>query len=263
MIFYFSGTGNSLYVAKNIAQENDEKLVSIADAISEGKGCYEYNLKENEVIGFVHPTYAWGPPKMVTNFIEKLKFNNYKNNYIFTVATCAASVGNAVKSLEDSLKKKNLNLKSGFSILMPNNYILTKNVDTRQDEKNKLAAADDTLKTINKVIKERQVGVYQVEKGSMAALKTAVVNPVFYKKLIDTRKFYVTDKCISCGLCATVCNTKTIKFKKTPSWGTDCTLCLACVHLCPSKAIQYGKNTEIKGRYKNPNIDVNELKTTI
>ena len=77
MIFYFSGTGNSLQAAKNIAKHNNEKLISMAAAINSGKDSFEYNLEENEIIGFVYPIYAWAPPKMVLRFIERLKLNNY------------------------------------------------------------------------------------------------------------------------------------------------------------------------------------------
>jgi flavodoxin len=65
MIFYFSGTGNSLQVAKSVAEHNKEKLISIAAAINSNGGCYEYNLEDNEMIGFVYPIYAWAPPKIV------------------------------------------------------------------------------------------------------------------------------------------------------------------------------------------------------
>jgi len=88
MVFYFSGTGNSLYVAKRIAKTNNEELVSIASLLTREKEIYEYQLKENEVIGFVYPIYAWSPPKQVLEFVEKLKLSNYKNNYIFSIATC-------------------------------------------------------------------------------------------------------------------------------------------------------------------------------
>ena len=69
MIFYFSGTGNSLYAAKSIAEYNGEKLISIASIMKSKDGCYEYNLTKDEVIGFVFPIYAWAPPKMVISFI--------------------------------------------------------------------------------------------------------------------------------------------------------------------------------------------------
>lgn len=260
MIFYFSGTGNSLQVAKNIAKYNDEELISIASEMNNRNDDFKYTLKDNEAIGFVYPVYAWAPPKMVIDFVEKLKLDNYKDNYIFSVATCGENVGNTMKVLSASLKKKNLNLNSGFSISMPNNYIIMGDVDSKEKEEKKLSAAEEALKNINCVINERKKGVFQVVRGPIPGILTTIVNPLFNKGAMNTKKFYANDKCISCGICESVCNCKTIKVKGKPKWGKECTQCLACIHLCPVSAIQYGKGTESKGRYKNPNVTVDEMK---
>jgi flavodoxin/NAD-dependent dihydropyrimidine dehydrogenase PreA subunit len=260
MIFYFSGTGNSLYAAKNIAENNKEQLISIAAAMSNGDKSFEYTLKEDEVIGFVYPIYAWGPPKMVIDFIEKLKLINNKSNYVFTVATCGDNIGNAVKLLGKVLDKKGLPLNSAFSIRMPNNYIIMGNVDKKEREEKKLSEADKQLENINKVISEKQKGVYQIVKGFMPMILTSVVNPMFNKHAMDTKKFYVNEKCTGCGLCEKVCNCQNIAIKdKKPVWSDKCSQCLACLHYCPTRAVQYGKGTEVKGRYTNPRVKVSEM----
>lgn len=102
----FSGTGNSLYIAKNIAEHTGEKLISIANEMNKKYDCYEYTLNHDEVIGFVYPVYAWAPPKIVLQFIEKLKFSNYHGNYIFSVTTCGDNIGNTMNVMEDNLCKK-------------------------------------------------------------------------------------------------------------------------------------------------------------
>jgi flavodoxin len=258
MIFYFTGTGNSLQAAKSIAEHNKEKLISIAAVMNSEDDSYEFKLEDNEMIGFIYPIYAWAPPKMVLQFIEKLKLNNYKNNYVFSVATCGENIGNTMKVLENYLKKKNMNLDSGFSIKMPNNYIIMGNVDSKEVEDRKLTSARDTLKHINNVIEEKQKGIFEVDKGPLPGVLTSVINPLFNKNAVDTKKFYVDENCTSCGICEKICNCKNIKVEGKPKWGTQCTQCLGCLHLCPSNAIQYGKGTEKKGRYKNPNINITE-----
>jgi MinD superfamily P-loop ATPase len=77
--------------------------------------------------------------------------------------------------------------------------------------------------------------------------------------VLQNKLFYATDDCTSCGLCEKLCNTGNIIVDKKPSWGSNCTGCLACIHCCPQRAVQYGKSTIKKGRYKNPNVafDIN------
>lgn len=263
MIFYFSGTGNSLEAAKSIANYNDERFTSISKEMNSKDGNFEYTLKDNEVIGFVFPVYAWAPPKMVLQFIEKLKFSNYNNNYIFSVATCGENIGNTMKVLDNCLNKKGVKLSSGFSLAMPNNYIIMGNVDSKEVESKKLQSAEEILKNINAIIKERRLGIFQIEKGILPGILTSVINPLFNKHAMNTKKFNVNNKCTGCGLCERVCNSKTIRVKEKPEWGDACTQCLACIHLCPVRAIEYGKNTQNKGRYKNPNINISEMQITI
>lgn len=260
MIFYFSGTGNSLYVAKNIGEKNEEKLVSIASAVNSNLEVYEYTLKESEVVGFVYPIYAWAPPKMVFEFIKKLKLNNYNNNYIFLAETFAGSSGSAVNMLKEALEKKNFKLNGWFSVVMPTNYIVVGNGETKESQDKKLKEAEENLKHINNSIKERIENSHLIKKEIFKKALTVIVNPLFDKFAVNTKKFYATDKCNGCKLCEDVCNCKTIKVQGKPVWGPECTQCFACINVCPTRAIQFGKGTENKTRYKNPNINVTELK---
>lgn len=259
MIFYFSGTGNSLYTAKSIAKYNNEELISIAALMNNEEADFEFTLKDDEIVGFVYPIYAWGPPRMVMKFIEKLKLVNYNSNYIFTVVTCGGNIGNTIKLLDERLKKKNLSLKSGFSIMMPSNYMIMGNVEPKDAAEKKLLAVDERLTTINRILADRKEDVFEIEKGPKPWLRTSVINPLFNMG-INSQKFYANDKCTGCGICESVCTCQTIKVNGKPVWGKKCNQCLACINLCPVQAIQYGKNTESKGRYKNPNIGINEMK---
>lgn len=264
MIFYFTGTGNSLQVAKNIGNHNNEDLISISSAMQSGKKSYEYTLKNSEKIGFVFPVYAWGPPKIVLDFIEKLKLNNLNNNYVFAISTCGENIGNTMKILGKRLKKRDLILHSGFSISMPNNYmVMGMDVDSPEESEKKLLKVEDILKDINHTVESRQKNVFKVEKGMAPTLLTAIINPMFNIFSINPKKFYAKDHCISCKICEKVCNTQTIKVDKKPRWGDQCTQCLACINLYPVKAIEYGKATINKGRYKNPNIRIEDLEHSL
>jgi ferredoxin len=258
MIFYITGTGNSLQAAKAVADYNNDSLISIADAMRKEDDCLEYMLKENEIVGFVYPVYAWGPPQIVLQFINKIWLKNYKGSYIFSIAVCGDNIGNTMKVLDVALKKKGMQLDSGFSVIMPNNYIVGFDVDSKELENKKLQEAEKTLDRINGFVKERKSGIFEVVKGPFPWVLTSVINPLFNKKDINPKKFYANDSCTGCGICERVCNTGNIKVDEKPKWGEHCIQCLACIHICPTRAIQYGKGTEKKGRYINPNVNIVE-----
>lgn len=256
MIFYFTGTGNSLYVAKKLKSKN-EKIISIAKEMQKNQDVYKYEIEENENIVFVCPVYAWAPPQMVTDFIKKI--NIKKANYISAVITCGEQIGNAMDILKDSLGEVGLNLNSGFSVVAPNNYIIIGNIDDKEVENNKLIMIEDEIEYISKILRNKENNMYKIEKGKTPKFTTNIINPFFNKYARSSKKFYTTDKCCGCKVCEKVCNSGCIKVNDKPVWDGHCTQCLACINYCPTKAIQYGKGTVKKGRYTNPNIDVSEM----
>lgn len=263
MIFYFSGTGNSLSAAKQISENlHDDKMVSIAEytksTINKPKP-YTFNVEKDERIGFVFPIYAWGPPKPVLDFIENLVLVNNNGNYIYAVTTCGKNIGNTMKLLKKCLSKIGCELNSGFSVVMPNNYILAGDVDKKESQVEILKKAEESLRDISTKIANREKDVYIVEKGTMPFLLTGLIHPAFMSAPYRAKPFYATDDCNRCGICVKVCNCGNIELKEKPVWGDNCTQCLACIHYCPTKAIQYGKATLKKGRYTNPNVNRNYL----
>lgn len=259
MIFYFSGTGNSRLAANIIAEAQGEKLTSIVREVRLNKNTYEYELKEGEKIIFIFPVYAWAPPAMVTEFITKLRFINYKENYISAVALCGENIGNTMKSVEKALGNGNLKLHSGFSIKSPNNYIIMGDVDSKEEEDKKLQGALIALTEINEILAREERNVFKVVKGPIPGILTKIVNPLFNMGAMSLKNFHVSENCTGCRICEKVCNGGCIKVEGKPRWEGKCTQCLACIHHCPLKAIEYGKNTEKKGRYTNPKVKLEEM----
>lgn len=252
MIFYFTGTGNSGYVAKELSKTHNEELVSISKLINEGNSL-EFSLKDDEIIGFVYPIYAWSPPKMVIDFIKKIKLNNYKGNYVFSVCTCGESTGKALDIIKRELNKKSIMLNSGFTVIMPNNYMIFGDVNSKELTEEKLKNADIKISTINKSIKEKNNTIFECDKGIIATISTHLISHGFEKFACNINKFNVDNNCISCGKCEKNCNSKAIKILDgKPTWSGYCCQCLACINNCPTKSIQYGKSTFKKGRYTNP-----------
>ena len=125
-------------------------------------------------------------------------------------------------------------------------------VDPKEVEAGKLQHAEAALLEIIPILTERRRDIFQLLPGSMPSVKSAIVNPLFNRFAMDTSKFHATDACNGCGICATVCQARTIAVKGRPVWGKACTQCLACIHHCPKRAIEYGKGTVVKGRYLHP-----------
>ena len=253
MIFYFSGTGNSLHIAKVISAAQKEKLVSIADEDRKADNKFEYTFAKGELLGFVFPVYAWSPPKIVLDFLMKMTIKG-EIPYSFSIATCGAEEGNTTLSMQKALAKKGVKLDCAFTIPMPNNYIMGYDVDPPDVERKTLQVAEQRIIDINAVLSGRQTAVFQLVSGKAAAFKTIVINPLFNRFALSTRQFYATDSCTGCKLCEKICPIHTITVTDKPSWGKACTQCFACINRCPVHAIQFGKSTVSKGRYVHSDL---------
>ena len=249
MIFYFSGTGNSRYVAQKVAETNREPLIYIADELKKGN-LPEYHLSNNEILGFVFPIYSWGIPSIMRDFIKNATFHNYQNQYIFFICTCGDDTGLTPKQVRKLFSDKKIICNAGFSVIMPNNYIIFPGFDTDspETENKKLKEAPFRIDYINRTIQKRK-NIYDCHEGRFRYIKSNIINPLFNKYQVRDKAFYVTDDCIECGLCERRCPVNNITLEPNPIWHGNCLQCLACLHYCPTHAIQYGKLTLKKGRY--------------
>ena len=258
MIFYFSGTGNSKWIAQQLAQVQQEELISIAAELQQKDNPFRYQLRNNEKIGFVFPIYSWGIPPIVLEFIRKIDLVEYHHHYLFFVCSCGDDIGLAKEMFIKSVHRKGWECQSGFSVIMPNNYVLMKGFDTdsKEVEQRKLEEAVPTVTEINDLLAKRVQNTFHCVKGKFAYVKTRLIYPLFVKYQITAKPFYATDDCIACKLREKACPVKNIKVDGKPIWSNNCTSCLACYHICPRQAIQYGKETRGKGQYFNPNVRI-------
>lgn len=257
-IYYFTGTGNSYHVAKKIAQELEMELINIAEVI-------ESDLEfSGEMMGIVFPVYAMGIPQMVGKFLTKLKIEG--NPYIFAIGTCGGSGYGIPFSLIDSVLKdkrekneKPLKLSYSSYLQVPDNYLKMFKMKSESEAKIMVDLADGRVESKILELKERKSNKY---------IKF-FINPIF--KLIymlwlgnlkkADKKFRVEENCISCNLCHDVCPSKNIEMKNgKPAWNGKCQDCMACIHICPVTAIEYGKKSLKSGRYINPYVTREELK---
>lgn len=253
MIFYFSGTGNSRLASDVLSKELGEQLVFIPDVkIPDIKF-------EGESLGFVFPVYSWGVPPLVMEFVKSLPESfieavKGQKADVWCVLTCGDEVALAPEMFENAMSKRGITLNSIWSVIMPNNYVLLPgfDVDSKEVERMKLKDAPTRLKKIASGIKEGE-GKVDVTRGSLAALKTKCIYPLFRKWGIFPKKWRSTDMCVACGICAESCPLHNITMKDNhPRWGKNCCSCLACYHSCPRHAVAYGSSTKKKGQYFLP-----------
>ena len=241
MIFYFTGTGNTKWVAQQLAEATSETLRFIPDELRRGE--LSYTLEDGERLGFCFPTHGWQPPHIVREFIRKATFSN--TSYVYAVTTCGDNMGHAMRILNKELGIKGLRAQSQFAVLMPESNVCFSflHLDTPERERQKIEAAKPRVQHICEVVTKRQQNVVELIRGAIPYTYTYVIGGYYNKHLITDQKFWVDEEaCIQCGLCARLCPVDDIE-GLPPRWKHDgsCTNCLACYHHCPKHAIHWAK----------------------
>lgn len=253
MIYYFSGTGNSKWVAEELARRTGDEAQNIAPLLKNGPTAII--AESGTRIGLVFPIYAWGAPLIVERFCKGISLAS--GAYAYAVCTCGDEAGRAMRRL-----KKLFAYQSAFSIAMPNNYVVGFDVDSPELEQKKIAAAREKIDLIAQSVLSH-TSVYAVHEGTGAGLKTTLVRPMFNSFARATKGFTVDETCNACGLCARICPIGAIEMKDSrPVWvKKHCTQCLGCINRCPKRAIQYGSGSSKRGRYyMKPAFEAKESK---
>lgn len=253
MIFYFSATGNSRYVAERIASATDDHLVSLRDAVR--SRLYQFDVSQEKRIGFVAPTYYYGLPSILNFFLEKLRLTGYQDQYVYLVLTCGGSTGDAAGQMGRLLKKKGVTLSAQFGIPMVSNYIPLEKMEPQEKIEQRLDEAEEYIDEARRAIRAKGIGDYNRCQGTLPGALTAAAYPLYLRGR-STKPFLVTDECISCGLCQEICPCGAITLTEgRPAWTKpQCVRCLGCLHRCPARAIRWKKADEDRGRYVNPRV---------
>lgn len=247
MILYFSGTGNSEYIAKAINHKLNIGTLNLFNKIRE-QDCTK--LYSNTTWLIVTPTYAWRIPRILQEWIEKTPFTG--NSNIYFVMTCGGNIGNAEKYLKALCSKKNLHYLGCISIVMPENYIALYSPTTMEEATQIIKQANHKIAQLISPI-ENLVPLSPKPVSLKDKINSGLVNDLFYPLFVHSKKFYVKNNCINCELCVNLCPLENITIiNNYPTWNNQCTHCMACISHCPKQAIEYGKHTIGLERYVCP-----------
>jgi len=250
MIFYYSATGNSKYVAKKVQERFGGNLIDMAAAVR--KKNYEHAFVEGETAVFVFPVYFAGLPATVAEFINKLEIKGEQPE-ICGICTFGGIAGGVDRRFRKAFKAKGISVRAFYDVKMPENCIFVFNPPIREAALMTLKRSDARIKDVLDSMAFNHRKPYR--SGPLDWFVSAVEGPL-YGPSCGTKKFTVDDRCIGCGLCQTVCPVAAIEMEDgRPVWTkAKCDHCAGCIMRCPVEAIQYGRSTKKRFRYVHPDI---------
>lgn len=257
-IYYFSGTGNSYFLAKQFAKNfQDAELVSIAH-LDRGEDV----VLDADITGIFFPVYCGGVPPIVHKFLKRtiLPEGGQKGRYLYAVCTSSGIPGAALPIVEDILAERSIDVKACFHIRMPSNYYPLSGALPEKQIKQIFQRAERALRIASVMVKKRKrtrpLRIFPIDTFVKFVAGRAIAT------LADSdRAFKLNEQCNCCELCARLCPASNIALDQAghPSWTHHCEQCMACLQWCPQGAIQYGKIDPARKKYHHPEVKAEEL----
>ena len=251
-LYVYTGTGNSLWAARQLALELKDATVNFIPNSSR-------DLRiEADRIGIIFPVHIWGLPSHVIQFINHLQVKS--GTYLFALAVNAGQPAATLLQFKRLMSTRGKPLAAGYSASLPSNYTPWGGPGPVETQQRLFREAQQKIKAIAGTIlrQERK----KVDRGPLwqNILFSWIYKMSFrFVRKMD-KKFWVDDKCNSCGICSKVCPVSNIEMvNENPSWLHRCDQCFACLQWCPQEAIQYGKKTVRYPRYHHPEVSLKDI----
>ncbi|WP_242844289.1 EFR1 family ferrodoxin [Candidatus Soleaferrea massiliensis] len=231
----------ALQIAKIIS---DDEIVSVNQYLKSGG---KAAIQSERPLVFVAPTYSWRMPRVVEQWILETSFRGSRDAYF--ILTCGGGCGNAAAYARKLCVKKNWRFCGLAPVIMPENYLA---LFPTPEEAECRSIADHAQPSIAALAERIRAGEC-FDKPAVTfgeRLQSGPVNPLFYTFFVRDTGFTVSDRCISCGKCASRCPLNNIDLKAgKPTWNGSCTHCMACIGGCPAEAIEYKSKSRKRHRH--------------
>jgi ferredoxin len=251
-IYYFSGTGNTLWSARRIAEllaEDTCETFNIAQEMRRPSP-----IIEADTVVIVFPAYAYQTPLMVRRFLVKAEI---RASYIAALVTFGSNPGGALAEVSRILKRKKTPLSFAGGIPCVENYITIFGVPSPKTREKRLA-----MQRVETEVMSRAIGARKIRRVVLTFRPFSVfVSTLFrFAKTVFVKGYTVTERCTGCGLCANICPARAITIlERKPVFSGGCEHCQACLNWCPTRAILYIRITPDSERYYHPEVKAGDM----
>ena len=247
MVLFFSATGNTEFIARQLALKLGDDCLNLLDRVKRGDHSPLHSEKPFIICA---PVYVCEMPRFLAKYLKQQTFTGSREVYfIFTSGGYAGISGQLAKAM---VRKKKMKYLGHAEFKMPRNYVANDHYPMLPAEQvqerilNSCRHLEEVVADIQagRKLKARHIWLFET-------IITLPFNPVWSRLKYKTDDFYVTEGCVGCGRCERLCPLNNISLKeRKPVWGQECTHCMACIANCPTEAIEYGTISQTKEKYR-------------
>lgn len=248
-VYYFSGTGNSYSIAKQLEIRIENTTVYTIS------GLIGQNVTDDaDFIGFVFPVYFQDTPEIVKKFLHKISIK--EEAYIYCIVNANTLPSRAFLGAEKALNKQKRSFDALYYFDMPGNSVVFRDYSNPQRIRDyRLAMANHHLDAIIPMILDRVVYKHSLKVSSYTKSR---IDRWLLKYIVKDYMFKTDEHCTLCGKCINNCPIGNISIRNGKvRWNHNCVHCWGCLNRCPNHAIQ---NIATKGRprYVNPVVELGQ-----